>query len=156
MKRLLSALSCRPSLAMVGALVIAVLLLAGSAVLLTPVAWRAPDGYWVQAARLPNPHARVLEIDDPTAICTKWTRADTTRSNGCYVPYMGIAYIRRGLSPEDKECVRRHEVGTPAEGVLYSHAMGYDHPGEDATDWIDCGDGTIVPKTIYASRFHQW
>lgn len=118
---------CRVRFVVIGALVVAALLLAGCA--LPP--------YWKHTGQ---PRKVMAVLRAKTVTC------NGVDSIGCFIPLTGTVLIKEGLSPEVERCVLTHE-GSITPGVK-SHANGWTHgEGNNAvgtTEWIDCGDGTEV------------
>ena len=85
--------------------------------------------YWVNE-RPPGLVSQVIELENPQSMCQQ-------PALGCYVPQYGIIVIQKGLPPQTRLCVLRHE---------YRHAAGDTHPEFNEPGYgIDCGTGEIIP-----------
>jgi hypothetical protein len=117
---------------------LAAIFLCACASMTEPKRWPAPSDYW-ERTREPIANTWIMELEDPTLICTGSPAQAGVVTNGCFRftadSDVGYIFIRADLKGDERACVLRHEE---------RHRDGYMHPKYGPVNFIDCGDGTML------------
>lgn len=92
--------------------------------LLSACAVSGCGGYWYAAPELRGDVLQVIVTQDANENC------GNSNSLGCWIPMLGIVFIKAGMSYATAQCVERHER---------KHASGMAHDNRPVYR-LDCGE----------------